>query len=1162
MLIGILSLFFSACSSDNDNSEVDRLNTMSYVFHYRDIDSTLIFADRALALSEGYSAGKAEAYNNLAFSSIARMDYKEAYRLLDSVVLSTDNQLELFVADVQYMRLCQRESKNKKFYDYRERALSRLKRIEEEQNSLSSHLQKRFLYAKSEFFIICSTYYYYVGLLKQSKDAIRQIDLSGEIQKDTAQYLNCLYQYGSGGMVTGRSKYDIAQKEFDYLFKCYILARQSGLVYWQANSLQSISEHLLTKELRRYLIDNNPQAIDYLNEDAMPDSLLAGYLAQKALNLFVCYGDIYQTAGAYRTLSLCYWELGDYASSLICLENALSDKNKIEQAPDLVASIREHLSLVYSAMDDKYNSDISRNKYLDLQEETRQDRQFEARAEQLERTSMQLNLLIVFILFLIVIVIILLFIFKYLRKKRNNYSYIEKLLQPLHEWEEINRQRVREQNDRYDYVNEQLYLNCLHIEKAKKINLDNRAKIFLVNSVMPYIDRIINEIRKLEILSEPENIRRERFAYMTELTDRINEYNDVLTQWIQLQQGQLSLRIESFRLQDVFDILVKSAMSFRLKGVDFHVESSEAVVKADKILTLFMLNTLSDNARKFTSGGGSVIVSAQGTADYVEISVRDTGIGLTAEELAGIFSHKIHNGHGFGLMNCKGIMDKYRKVSQIFNVCGLYAESEKGKGSRFYFRLPHGALRSLVFLLVTFSICLFSYSVNTDTRKHHSISSFASENLLKAGAYADSAYYSNIKGTYAKTLAYADSARLYLNRHYLTLYPKRDKLMLREDDGSGVPAEISWFHDKLKTDYDIILDVRNESAVAALALHEWSLYNYNNKVYTQLFKEKSADNGLAEYCLTMQRSSEDKTIAVVVLVLLLATIVCAYYFLYYRHVLYFRFCVEKINGINLILLSDFSDEEKLSLITAVDTSNYPDILKNVVNEVKKALQRSVELNNSQTLSMEFAEDELRRAMYEAEKLYICNNVIDNCLSTLKHETMYYPSRIRQLVDEADKNIQAISEVALYYKELYAILCEQIQRQADAVSYECRPVSLKEMFGVDEYVLGDKALIMYLFDILKKQCGCVRSDVSVSLQGDRYVVFDVVCRHVCAGRVRNHSLFAPSASNIPFLICRQIVRENSELANLHGCGITAWPSDDGGTHIRIILARYVSHTNSD
>lgn len=64
-----------------------------------------------------------------------------------------------------------------------------------------------------------------------------------------------------------------------------------------------------------------------------------------------------------------------------------------------------------------------------------------------------------------------------------------------------------------------------------------------------------------------------------------------------------------------------------------------------------------------------------------------------------LFGHKIKNGHGFGLMNCKGIIDKYRKTSQIFNVCGIFAESEIGKGSRFYFRLPYGILRVFLFFI-------------------------------------------------------------------------------------------------------------------------------------------------------------------------------------------------------------------------------------------------------------------------------------------------------------------------------------------------------------------------------------------------------------------------------------------------------------------------------
>lgn len=45
-----------------------------------------------------------------------------------------------------------------------------------------------------------------------------------------------------------------------------------------------------------------------------------------------------------------------------------------------MASIREQLCIVYSAVDDKQASDYNRNLYLDLQDQTRQDRYYEARA--------------------------------------------------------------------------------------------------------------------------------------------------------------------------------------------------------------------------------------------------------------------------------------------------------------------------------------------------------------------------------------------------------------------------------------------------------------------------------------------------------------------------------------------------------------------------------------------------------------------------------------------------------------------------------------------------------------------------------------------------------------------------------------------------------------
>ena len=83
---------------------------------------------------------------------------------------------------------------------------------------------------------------------------------------------------------------------------------------------------------------------------------------------------------------------------------------------------------------------------------------------------------------------------------------------------------------------------------------------------------------------------------------------------------------------------------------------------------------------------------------------------------------------------------------------------------------------------------------------------------------------------------FADSCRHYLNRHYQHLRPKGQDLMLRQGDLSLMIPEIKWYQDSLAVNFNIILDIRNESAVAALALHEWQLYHYNNRIYTQLYK--------------------------------------------------------------------------------------------------------------------------------------------------------------------------------------------------------------------------------------------------------------------------------------------------------------------------------------
>src|SRR5574344_2288597 len=98
-IVMMLALFFSSACGPSHKQEVDRLNALSYAYHYRNLDSTKMLAQRALALSDDYSAGYAEACNNLAFVEMAKMNYKEARRWLGLVEEKSNNQLELLIAD-------------------------------------------------------------------------------------------------------------------------------------------------------------------------------------------------------------------------------------------------------------------------------------------------------------------------------------------------------------------------------------------------------------------------------------------------------------------------------------------------------------------------------------------------------------------------------------------------------------------------------------------------------------------------------------------------------------------------------------------------------------------------------------------------------------------------------------------------------------------------------------------------------------------------------------------------------------------------------------------------------------------------------------------------------------------------------------------------------
>ena len=99
--------------------------------------------------------------------------------------------------------------------------------------------------------------------------------------------------------------------------------------------------------------------------------------------------------------------------------------------------------------------------------------------------------------------------------------------------------------------------------------------LLIVNGINPYIDRILNEVHKLTERGyiDHEKIKKEKYQYIDELVTTINEYNDILALWIKMKQGTLSLNIETFDLNELFELLGKGRRAFEMKNQKLEIES-------------------------------------------------------------------------------------------------------------------------------------------------------------------------------------------------------------------------------------------------------------------------------------------------------------------------------------------------------------------------------------------------------------------------------------------------------------------------------------------------------------------------------------------------------------------------------------------------------------
>lgn len=165
-----------------------------------------------------------------------------------------------------------------------------------------------------------------------------------------------------------------------------------------------------------------------------------------------------------------------------------------------------------------------------------------------------------------------------------------------------------------------------------------------------------------------------------------------LLEWASLQQGEIPYKPENLQLMAIVRDNVKLIEEFaNHKCITIKTEvQPELKVYADKNMLQSILRNHISNALKFTPVGGNVYLTASfADNNFVEVSVQDSGIGMSREMVDNLFSLGARNGRpgtegepstGLGLLLCKEFIEKQGGSIRV--------ESEIGKGSRFLFTVP------------------------------------------------------------------------------------------------------------------------------------------------------------------------------------------------------------------------------------------------------------------------------------------------------------------------------------------------------------------------------------------------------------------------------------------------------------------------------------------
>lgn len=231
----------------------------------------------------------------------------------------------------------------------------------------------------------------------------------------------------------------------------------------------------------------------------------------------------------------------------------------------------------------------------------------------------------------------------------------------------------------------QEYVNGLLIEHNKVMEqvIDNQQ------SYKDYIDSWVHEIKvplaALHLLldSVEDDISDEAYYQTENELVKIDEYVEQVLYYSRLDSFSRDYLIQEYSLKKLVQAVVKTQANYFIqKNIRFSISGEDQVVLTDGKWLEFIFKQLLSNAVKYTSNGGAIDVQISKSKEGIQLSLKDSGIGIPKKDVHRIFDKGFtgENGRlseqhstGLGLYLAKSLSDKLGHQ--------LMAESEEGQGT-------------------------------------------------------------------------------------------------------------------------------------------------------------------------------------------------------------------------------------------------------------------------------------------------------------------------------------------------------------------------------------------------------------------------------------------------------------------------------------------------